>query len=112
MLPPGDSAAGPKLLNGSRPPEPGQEHATREPARTWDEHVPLPGRDATLLAVVPIPGTGTSLAIVGYAIAASAVTPDAPPGRAAALRTTWLEGTGLRLDHVQRRSGPTATRSS
>ena len=25
-----------------------------------------PGADGTLLAVVPIPGTGTSLAIVGY----------------------------------------------
>jgi DNA-binding winged helix-turn-helix (wHTH) protein len=35
----------------------------------WDERVPPPGRDGTLLAVVPIPGTGTSLAIVGYAIA-------------------------------------------
>ena len=35
----------------------------------WDERVPPPGRDGTLLAVVPIPGTNTSLAIVGYAIA-------------------------------------------
>jgi DNA-binding winged helix-turn-helix (wHTH) protein len=35
----------------------------------WDERVPPPGRDGTLLAIVPIPGTGTSLAIVGYAIA-------------------------------------------
>ena len=28
--------------------------------------VSRPGADGTLLAVVPIPGTGTSLAIVGY----------------------------------------------
>ena len=93
-------------------PEAAREHGGAGTARPRHEQVPPPGRDATLLAVVPIPGTGTSLAIVGYAIAASAVTPDAPPGRAAALRTTWLEGTGLRLDHVQRRSRPTATRSS
>jgi hypothetical protein len=30
--------------------------------------VPPPGADGTLLAVVPIPGTGTSLAIVGYPV--------------------------------------------
>jgi DNA-binding winged helix-turn-helix (wHTH) protein len=112
-VPPGDSAAGPKLLNGSRPPELGQEHADREPARTWDEHVPPPGRDATLLAVVPIPGTGTSLAIVGYVIATSANQPPAGPdqaGRAdqagrqpAAAARTPGSGPGLRLDHRQRR---------
>ena len=95
-MPPGDSAAGPKLLNGSRPPELGQEHANREPSRTWDEHVPPPGRDATLLAVVPIPGTGTSLAIVGYVIATSA---NQPP----AVARTPSGGSGLRLDHRQRR---------
>src|ERR1700691_6042507 len=45
----------------------------------WDEHVPPPGRDGTLLAIVPIPGTNTSLAIVGYAIATTsdAATSDA-----------------------------------
>ena len=42
--------------------------ATEGPGYPWDERVPPPGRDATLLAVVPIPGTRTSLAIVGYAI--------------------------------------------
>jgi hypothetical protein len=31
--------------------------------------VPQQGADGTLLAVVPIPGTGTSLAIVGYPVA-------------------------------------------
>ena len=44
------------------------------PGHPWDEQVPPPGRDATLLAVVPIPGTGTSLAIVGYAITNDAIT--------------------------------------
>ena len=56
--------------------------------------MPAPGRDATLLAVVPIPGTGTSLAIVGYVIATSADGPAAPAREAA---------DGLRLDHAQRR---------
>ena len=35
----------------------------------------IPGADGTLLAVVPIPGTGTSLAIVGYPVGA-----DGPGG--------------------------------
>jgi hypothetical protein len=39
---------------------------------------PRPGADGTLLAVVPIPGTGTSLAIVGYPVAA----PGSGPGTA------------------------------
>ena len=63
--------------------------------------VPLPGRDGTLLAVVPIPGTQTSLAIVGYAVPApseqvpsalSGQAPDRNPGTA-----------GLVLDRAQRR---------
>ena len=64
--------------------------------------------------MVPIPGTGTSLAIVGYAIATSPA-PEKPgekPGpeqarpeqaRPAAPRTRRLHGSGLRLDHGQRR---------
>src|SRR5579862_7550979 len=52
--------------------------ATQEPGYPWDERVPPPGRDATLLAVVPIPGTRTSLAIVGYAIRMSGE-PEADP---------------------------------
>jgi Transcriptional regulatory protein, C terminal len=53
----------------------------------WDApeagQVPLPGRDGTLLAVVPIPGTQTSLAIVGYAVPApSAQAPDRNPDTA------------------------------
>jgi hypothetical protein len=62
-----------RLLN--RPDLP--DNLGREPV--WPlEQVPPPGQDATLLAVVPIPGTGTSLAIVGYAIATEAVPRDAP----------------------------------
>jgi hypothetical protein len=36
-----------------------------------------PGADGTLLAVVPIPGTGTSLAIVGYPVTAPGSVPGA-----------------------------------
>jgi DNA-binding response OmpR family regulator len=75
----------------------------------WDEQVP-PGRDATLLAVVPIPGTGTSLAIVGYVIAASAATQAATPAgpavqvrEPARARARRAGPSGLRLDHAQRR---------
>jgi hypothetical protein len=118
-VPSGDSAAGPRLLVGARLPEPSQEPADSEPVRSRDEHVPPPGRDATLLAVVPIPGTGTSLAIVGYVIAASANQPPAeprPPDQAGqpgqanrearqppAAASTPGGGTGLRLDYRQRR---------
>jgi DNA-binding winged helix-turn-helix (wHTH) protein len=77
------------------------------PANPWDEQVPPPGRDGTLLAVVPIPGTGTSLAIVGYAIAASPAPekagPPAPEKARPATRTRRPHGSGLRLDHRQRR---------
>jgi hypothetical protein len=38
-----------------------------------DKSVPLPGTDGMLLAVVPIPGTETSLAIVGYPVTAPGV---------------------------------------
>jgi len=53
--------------------------------------------EGTLLAVVPIPGTGTSLAIVGYPVTAPgmpgvSVSPDSGDGRS-----------GLQLDHEQRR---------
>jgi|SRR5580700_11279712 DNA-binding winged helix-turn-helix (wHTH) protein len=95
-----------------------------EPGHPWDEQVPPPGRDATLLAVVPIPGTGTSLAIVGYAITSDAITSDAamidaatsdaatsdaapsgPKGRPAQSDPAARHRAdgGLRLDHSQRR---------
>jgi DNA-binding response OmpR family regulator len=54
--------------------------------------------------VVPIPGTGTSLAIVGYPVAAS---PAAPVSVSAVLSGVpgqpGGEHPGLRLDHEQRR---------
>jgi len=92
----------------------------REPA--WPlEQVPPPGQDATLLAVVPIPGTGTSLAIIGYAIATSAIPYPAPatlaqgapaqgaPVASAAEPDGGAAGpaesaaSGLQLDKLQRR---------
>ena len=114
------------MLNGSRPSVPadrapehtdaGPGRAGAGPGRPWDEQVPPPDRDGTLLAVVPIPGTGTSLAIVGYAIATSpaaekpaAEKPAAekPAGEKpgpAAPRSRRPHGSGLRLDHGPRRA--------
>jgi hypothetical protein len=74
----------------------------------------VPGRDGTLLAVVPIPGTGTSLAIVGYAIPTAG---QAWGAHAQGVTAGWPEGTaadpqpsagrsadsGLVLDYAQRR---------
>ena len=74
---------------------------TEEPSYQPDEHVPPPGRDATLLAVVPIPGTQTSLAIVGYAIRMSG---DQEPGPAVCEPDLVAEpASELLIDHVQRR---------
>jgi hypothetical protein len=66
---------------------------------------PRPKADGTLLAVVPIPGTGTSMAIVGYPVTA--------PGALAATGPAGADGadgaerhpqrSGLLLDHDQRR---------
>jgi DNA-binding winged helix-turn-helix (wHTH) protein len=100
----------------------------------WDDHVPPPGRDGTLLAIVPIPGTNTSLAIVGYTIATtsgttSAATPSVTPNGVTPNGATTTGATttagahqvrpaesdpaaeghadadaGVRLDHVQRRA--------
>ena len=93
---PGDAAAENQLLYRLCPPD----HPDAGPAEPWDEHVPPPGRDATLLAVVPIPGTGTSLAIVGYAITTSAADPAARPSAG----DQASPGYGLLLDHTQRRA--------
>jgi hypothetical protein len=107
-VPPGDGEAETQLLAWSwlsAPPGP-------QDGRPWDERVPPPDGDATLLAVVPIPGTGTSVAIVGFVIAAPAADPApaagrAPRGNAPAAdrepRGTQQAGSGLRLDHLQRR---------
>jgi hypothetical protein len=86
--------------------------ATPEPDHPWHERVPPPDRDATLLAVVPIPGTQTSLAIVAYAISTSgepepehAPAAGAPePGPAAGRPMVVAESaSGLLVDHEQRR---------
>jgi hypothetical protein len=88
---------GAQLLGGAEAREvadPGQP----EPGRA----VPRPKADGTLLAVVPIPGTGTSMAIVGYPV-------SAPGALAAAVRAgadeaeRQPERSGLLLDHDQRR---------
>ena len=98
---PGDAAAENQLLYRSCPPD----HPDAGPAQPWDEHVPPPGRDASLLAVVPIPGTGTSLAIVGYAITTSAADPATRPVSAAPPPSgdQASPDRGLLLDHAQRR---------
>jgi hypothetical protein len=57
-----------------------------------------PGADGTLLAMVPIPGTRTSMAIVGYPVTAPGVTRGVPAGSEAG-----DVGAGLLLDHDQRR---------
>jgi len=85
-------AIGTQLLN--RP-------ATHETDYPGGERVPPPGADATLLAVVPIPGTQTSLAIVGYAISTSG---ESEPGTAAREPDLIAEpASGLLIDHIQRR---------
>ena len=62
--------------------------------------LPLQSTDGTLLAVVPIPGTGTSLAIVGYPVTAPGM---APPPAANDCDVGAGAGAGLLLDHDQRR---------
>src|SRR5271155_1812185 len=75
--------------------------AIQELGQPWDEHVPPPGRDATLLPGVPIPGTQTSLATVAYAIRPSG---GPEPGPAAGRPDLLAEpASGLLIDHVQRR---------
>ena len=92
---PGYVAIGTQLLG--RP----SAQAVQEPGDPWDERVLPPGRDATLLAVVPIPGTQTSLAVVGYVFTTSG---EPEPGRAAYGPDLIAEpASGLLLDHVRRR---------
>jgi Transcriptional regulatory protein, C terminal len=95
------------------------------PERPWDQGDPvLPGRDGTLLAVVPLPGTGTSLAVVGYVVStgevkgatypiaatATATAPDPAPATAHAPAQTRARDPliatrpiGLTIDDAQRR---------
>ena len=70
--------------------------------------IPLPlfrqSPDGTLLAVVPIPGTGTSMAIVGYPVTAPAAISAAAAAAAAVTAERPASGRmGLLLDHDQRR---------
>jgi DNA-binding response OmpR family regulator len=63
------------------------------------------GADGTLLAIVPIPGTGTSLAIVGYPVsnAAAGLPGDAGNPAAGDGEAGVPAAAGLLLDHEQRR---------
>jgi hypothetical protein len=67
--------------------------------------VPRPKADGTLLAVVPIPGTGTSMAIVGYPVTAPGALAAAGPAGAdgADEAERHPQRSGLLLDHDQRR---------
>src|SRR5580704_10088384 len=95
QVPHGHLAIGTQLL--SHP-------AAEELGHPWDERVPPPGRDATLLAVVPIPGTQTSLVIVGYAITTSGAPEPGPAADQPRQPDLLAEpATGLLVDHVQRR---------
>jgi DNA-binding winged helix-turn-helix (wHTH) protein len=114
---PGYVAIGTQLLNGPGLPDPvtaepagAQSLGAEAAAGSWHERVPPPGSDATLLAVVPVPGTTTSLAIVAYAISTSGA-PE-PAGAAGEPRRPptgtgpgqdGLAGSGLVVDHLQRR---------
>src|ERR1700761_9651016 len=70
--------------------------------------LPGQGADGTLLAVVPIPGTDTSLAIVGYPVPAglentATGTLPVPAAYPVATGRPVGEHPGLRLDYDQRR---------
>jgi hypothetical protein len=68
-----------------------------------------PGSVGTLLAVVPIPGTGSSLAIVGYTVPAGVVRDQVPGPRRAdgglvvdhARRCVWLGGREVQLTYQE-----------
>ncbi len=87
---------GAQLLGGAQARD--ADYGQPEPEHT----VPRPKSDGTLLAVVPIPGTGTSMAIVGYPVTA----PGAVPATAAdggGPAEPRANRNGLLLDHDQRR---------
>ena len=74
-----------------------------DPGRSEPGHaVPRPKTDGTLLAVVPIPGTGTSMAIVGYPVTAPGAAPAAASDPVAGAERLGQRA-GLLLDHDQRR---------
>ncbi len=87
----GRADAGPEVEDGSE-----------APARS--RHPLFPAKpDGTLLAVVPIPGTGTSMAIVGYPVTAPGAISAALPAAADAAERPAGGRAGLLLDHDQRR---------
>jgi len=67
--------------------------------------MPRQNADGTLLAVVPIPGTGTSMAIVGYPVTVPVAAQGGAFGAARGVGATASLGerAGLLLDHDQRR---------
>lgn len=68
------------------------------------ERAVVPSEEGTLLAVVPIPGSGTSLAIVGYAVPTGSTGSTSAPREAQAQAEEELtEPAGLHLDYEQRR---------
>jgi Transcriptional regulatory protein, C terminal len=67
------------------------------PVPTVTQQVAEAGAEGTLLAIVPIPGTGTSLAIVGYPVENGTLPRAAGDGDAE------VHAAGLLLDHDQRR---------
>jgi DNA-binding response OmpR family regulator len=75
--------------------------ARRGPDGVALERAVVPSEEGTLLAIVPIPGSGTSLAIVGYAVPTE---PTASAASAEPRAAADPDGAGgLRLDHEQRR---------
>jgi Transcriptional regulatory protein, C terminal len=95
---------GAQLLGGAvaRGPEAvGEAVRLESPQAESPPAMPRQNGDGTLLAVVPIPGTGTSMAIVGYPVTVpGAMASAVVPGMTA---QTVGERPGLLLDHDQRR---------
>jgi hypothetical protein len=86
----GRADAGPEVEDGSEAPEVPHPLFRQKP-------------DGTLLAVVPIPGTGTSMAIVGYPVTAPGAIAAAVPTAAGPAERSAGGRAGLLLDHDQRR---------
>jgi len=108
--------SGTRLLNGAEAQPRAYRHSADQPSadqpgadqpsadrRGADQPAAAPpyAPAGTLLAVVPIPGTGTSLAIVGYPVTVPAAAPGAPG--APSSPDTADARSGLLLDREQRR---------
>jgi hypothetical protein len=86
---------GAQLLGGA------EARDTADPGRPEPGYpLPRPKADGTLLAVVPIPGTGTSMAIVGYPVTAPGPVPASAEVDG---QERPAQRSGLLLDHDQRR---------